>query len=320
MLTMYLRVPQEGIEPLDNPIPPIKNKESGHFYFDDFRITLQYHWNAEERCSGLAILSFGPNGSLWSETGEHCRSLDEVSGYYFGVELGMEEAEKSQAKRVTICIPNKKVVTLLNSETAFKDENYHKIHEYIMGLTTKFESVQFVFRDTYPGKLNERLVKEAKLAAEPPQFGINGYYLNAPGKSYSNIDMDEKEMRFAAEQYAHLLYNLQQSHMKDLREEYGDDKFSELVKGINSGEIKSLPKPKKYTQNEKKTIFLKKYKTPNKAPVKCHHCDGVMKAENARLEKPSGEQLFKFRCDKCWSTKTLNGKGRLIQYGRHPKK
>lgn len=320
MLTAYLRVPQEGIEPLDNPIPPIKDKDTGHFYFNDFRIALQYHWDKLERSSGLAVLSFGPNGSLWSETGEHCRLLDEIAGYYYGVELGLEEAEKSKAKKITIFIPNKKVVDLLSSTAPFRDNNYQKLHEYVTGLTNKFESVNFVFRNKYPGKLNDRLIKTAKNASEPPEFGTNGYYLNAPGKSYSNIDMDETEMKFAAEQFAHLLYDLHQSHIKQLKEEYGDEKFSELVKGINSGEIKELPKPKKYTENERKTVILRKYDTPNKSPVKCHHCGKEMKSEKAWLEKPSGEKFFKFRCSKCWSTKTLNGKGRLVRYGRYQKK
>lgn len=320
MLTAYLRIPQEGIEPLENKVSPVKDKETGHFYFDDFRIALQYYWDEKEKSSGIAIFSFGPNGSLWSETGEHCKSLNQIAGYYFGTEQGLVEAEKSKAKQVTIYIPNKEVVSLLNSETnPFKDKNYKNLHSYILGLTKKFNIVKFVFRVKYPPTTKKWLLGEAKKSAEPPQYSGNGYYLNARGKSYSNIDEDKEQMKLIAEQFAHLFYDLHQSQMKSIKDEYGDEKFGELIKGLNSGEIKKLPDTKKVRESRKGTFMLKKYTTPNKTPVKCHYCGDEMKVEKATLEKPENIKNYIFRCNRCLATKTLNEKGRTVRYGRYMK-
>ncbi|MCA9748756.1 MAG: hypothetical protein KC414_06600, partial [Romboutsia sp.] len=86
-LTAYFKIYQEGIEPLPFDSPLIKGEPEGHYYFDDFRIALQYYFNKNEVTSGIGILTFAPNGRLWSQSNTHTFNFNELASIYVGIDV-----------------------------------------------------------------------------------------------------------------------------------------------------------------------------------------------------------------------------------------
>lgn len=320
MLTGYFRLSQEGIEPLPEFTPPQKDKDSGHYYFDDFRISLEYFLNDKEKTSGVGILTFAPNGLLWSQSGEYCYEFNELASYYYALDNALNEAEKSKAKRIEIFVPHPKVVKLLNSKKPYKDKGFAKIHDYVKERFKKFEKTIVSHRVDYPASVKARLEKEAREAAEPPEISTNDRWMNGKGTSYFNVGATEAEEKLFAEQYARLMYDFMESYFKEYEQDYGKDALKDLLAKIKSGEIKEPPPLKRNIEQQKSSKIIKKFNLPNKKPVICQNCENEMEIEKCTLEMPENDKHFIFRCKKCLATKTLNGKGRVIEYGRYPKK
>jgi hypothetical protein len=320
MFTAYTRLEQNGIEALEKYETPIKSQEGGHWYFDDFRIALQYYFNKTERTSGVGILAFAPNGNLWCETAIYCDQLNELAGYYYGIDRALEEAKKSKAKAVQIFIPNKHVVKILNLANPFKEKAYAEIHNYIKKKLKIFLSVEIRFRKKYPSDVQERLDRESKNASLPPEISLHGHVSSKINLVYFNIMMVEEDKKLFAEQYARLYLDFIEGYMKEYEQDYGKEALIDLHKGIKEGKIKDLPPTKRNIKENIESKVIKVKETPFKKVILCQNCNTQMIFESATFEMPQNEKHYRMRCKECFATKTLNDKGKLLLYGRYSKK
>ncbi len=315
-LIAYFKIWQEGIEPLPYESPLTKDESASHYYFDDFRIAVQYYFNEKEKSAGLGILTFAPNGRLWSQSGEHAFNLNEVGGTYLGIDEALKEAEKSKAKNVTVLLGNKQIVSLLNTEKPFKEPAYTKIHDHLKERVKKYKKFEVVYREKFPKSVQDRLNKEPLEASEPPRFDANTKrWINAQGTSYFNVGMDEKDEKFFIEQYARLIYDFTNRYFKDYEEDYGKEALKKLNEKAEKGKLKDLPALKRNKKNQKRTIKARKFPEIKKK-VLCQNCENEMRLENCFLEKPENDYRYHFRCDICLATRVLNEKGRTVEYGR----
>jgi phage anti-repressor protein len=333
MLIAYVKLSQEGIEPLPVVHEMIKDKQTGHYYFDHFRVILQCYINPKERVSGMAILGFAPNGTIWLETSEYCYELGELASYYFVMDLILEEAKKSHVKVLEIMLPSQKVIDFMQSinpsklikAMRIKDKKlinaYKQIHRETKEKFASFGKVILTLRRSYPQHVLDRLIKHAEMAAEPPRIGINGQWLNQiGGKSYYNIGMTEAEEKQFAEDYARICYEFTESYLKEYEHDYGKEATSKLIKDLNEKKIKDFPPTKRVLAESKESIPINIKKLPFKKDILCQNCDGAMKFEKASLEKPENRKIYTMRCKKCLATKALDEKGRIKYYGRYSKK
>jgi len=319
MLIAYSKISQEGIKPLKKYKKAVKEKEGSHYYFDDFRIALNTYFNEKEKTSGVGILTFAPNGLLWSQSGVYCFQLSKIGSFYYGVDKALEEAEKSKAKNITIFINDKTIVGLLNNPAPFKDSNYRKVHNYLINKFKKFKEVKVVFRERFPKSVKARLIKEAKEASTPLLFSpYKGRCVNAKGVLYFNIGMMEGEERIFAEQYARLFVDFIEGYLKKYEDDYGKEALNKLIKKIKQGRIRKLPSLKKHIKKRKKTRKLKKFPKIKKV-IFCQNCGEKMELEDCFLETPGKNLKYNYRCNACLATKILNENGRTVFYGRYPK-
>lgn len=186
MLTAYIRLPQDGIEPLNVPDAK-KDSTSSHYFFEDCRIALQYYLNKKERTSGMAILLFGPNGNIWCETGLYCEEYSELISYYCGIDKALTEAEKCKVKNIEIFIPNRRIVKLLASKQPFKEDVYKKVHDGMKQRWSIFSDVRFTYRMSYPESVLTRLHRDSRNASEPPQITPQGRWNQKINLSYYNL-------------------------------------------------------------------------------------------------------------------------------------
>jgi len=153
MLTGYTRISQEGIEALKDPYKIEKAEEGGHCYFDKFRIAIHFHLNEEEKSTGVGILTFAPNGDLWSESGEYCYELNELGSLFLGIEEALKEARRELAtpfnvEEVILAIPDEDALAknpkeILKSEIQ-KYENDFKEFKSQLLIDDRLEDVEVV--------------------------------------------------------------------------------------------------------------------------------------------------------------------------------
>lgn len=322
MLTGYSRVWQDGIEPLENYIEPIKDEKTSHCYFDPFRVTLQYQYNEKDHVSGVGVLIFAPNGLIWLQTNIYCFELDKFASYYYAIEQLLEEADKSKAKNLMFYVDDKDFAHAVTHKKPYKSEPYNKVHAYVIDKLQKYESYRIDFRDTYPKEVMERLRKEASEGSQVPLFDQRGYWQNQPGKMYFNIKTptgaEEKEF---AEGLARIYLDFFEDYMKEYKEEIGEEKFKQFVADVNAGKIKKLPDTKRVKANKRKTVMVKNFpKLKLSKPALCQNCQTEMIFEACFMEYPEKELQYHFRCKKCNATKILNSRNRVISYGKYPKK
>lgn len=319
MLTAYFKLSQDGIESLEKYDPLLKDKESGHYYFDYYRAVLRYYLNEKDRTSGVGILTFGPNGTIWCQTGEYCFEFNELASTYLGVNLILDEATKSQAKTVEIYLENEDLVKLLNKHQPHKDKPLQELHRGFQSKANKFTNVKFTHRTEFPTSVVERLEKESKEASIPPLFSINGYWNNAKGVSYFNIGMTEDQEKQFAEQYARMMYGFMESYFKEYETDYGKEAYLQLLKDIKENKVKELPLLKRNLAEKKETKVIKTPK-PLKREIFCQNCETKMTLDSATKTLPDNEVNYVYKCKKCLATRILNGRGRTTEYGRFPKK
>lgn len=333
MITAYVRLPQEGIEPLTGVHEMIKDKQTGHYFFDYFRVTLQCYINPNERVSGMAILAFAPNGTIWMETSEYCYELGELASYYFVMNLVLEEAKKSHAKVLEIMLPSQKVIEFMQSEKPDKlikamgikekqlFDAYRQIHRETKEKFSRFRKVIITLRKSYPQHVYNRLIKQAKMAAEPPQISTSGHWSNQiAGKSYYNVGMTKEEEKEFAEQYARIHYDFVKNYLQEYERDYGKDAVKKLIQDVNDKKIKVLPPTKRVLAERREMVPIKVKKLPFKKVILCQNCESIMEFEKAILEKPENKKIFTMRCNNCLATKAIDESGRIKYYGRYPKK
>lgn len=320
MLTAYTRMWQEGIERLKNYTEPVKDEKSGHYYFDDFRIALRYHFNERDNTSGVGVLIFAPNGSIWCQRGIYCFELDKYGSIYQAIDQILEEAEKSKAKNLTFFIEDKAFVNALKHQKPFKVEAYNIVHKYVIDKLKRYPKYQFVFRNNYSKELQERIEKQAKEAARTPEFDNRGQWQNQIGIIYFNIkEQSEEEMKAFARQYADMFLDFFDSYMKEYEQDYGKEAYQNLIAKIKAGKMKSLPSVKRVKAKEERFVKVKNYPKLKKVIV-CQHCQTEMQIETCLMKYPEKELRYFLRCKKCQATREMNEKGRTIKYGKYPRK
>ena len=323
MLTAYCRFWQDGIEALEKSNPAVHDEKTGHWYFDDFRISLKYFFNKNYNLSGIGVLTFGPNGYIWSQSCVECLELDEFGSYYYGIEQSLEEARKSKAKNVIIFIDNPVFVELANRDKPYKLEAYNKVHDHVVSLLKEFEKYQIIYRKDYPKSVINRLIKESKTGSRVPKFNLMGNWENQSGKIYFNLtEATEENYKEAVRGYAQIMYDYLQNYFKQYKEDYGQVALDKLLaknkNEKNSKKKGKLPPLKKQIENEKKTIHLKKFNKFTKDII-CQKCGEKMRLDSCYKNKPEKEIFYRYRCKNCLAGKILDEKGRIKNYLRYPK-
>lgn len=322
MLTGYIRFPQKGIESLETYNPPVKDPQTSHYYFDDIRIALKYNFNKVDRISGVSALVFAPNGNIWCPDFVYCAELDQFASYYNAIATTIEEATKSKSKYITIFVDNQSFVDLVNipKEAPYKDKIHNQIHKYVIDKLKKFESYEIIFRSEYPKDVLERLNKEAITASEALRYDNRGRIQNIYSKAYfSLIDPPEEEIRPFIEQLARMFIDQQKSYAKQYIADYGEEAFNKLMKNFKDGKIKELPDTKEVKSKKQKVLKIKDNPTFDK-DILCQKCTNKMELENAFKIYPEKIKKFVFRCKKCFAFKELDKKGRVLVYGKYPRK
>lgn len=321
MLTGYSRVWQDGIEPIDNYVEPIKDTKTSHCYFDPFRVTLQYQFNEKDHVSGIGVLIFAPNGLIWLQTFVYCFEFDKFASYYYAIEQILDEADKSKAKNLIFYINDKDFTHAVTHKKPYKSEAHNKVHDHVLGKLKTYECYKILFRDTYPKEVMKRLRKEVSEASQVPRFDHRGMWLNQPNFMYFNIKTPtEEEEKAFAEQYARIFLDIFDGYMNEYKEEVGEEKFKEFVKDVNSGKIKKLPDTKRVKANKRKTVRMKEFPVLELSkPVHCQNCQSEMAFEACFMEYPEKELQYHYRCEKCGATKILNSRNRVVSYGKFPK-
>lgn len=320
MLIAYSRFWQDGIERLENFTPPVKDEQTGHYYFDDFRISLHAHHNENDGTSGVGVLIFAPNGLIWSQQSVYCHEFNKYGSFYYAIEQILEEAEKSKAKNLTIFVDDKQFAKAFKYLNPYKDEAYNKLHAYIIDKLKKYNKCQVLFRTKYPEDVKKRLQTEAEKSARAPEFNNQGRWENQTGIIYFNIkEQTEEEMKAFAEQYARIYLDFIEGYMKEIREEIGEEKLRKFVADVKAGKVKSLPDVKRVREKKERFVRVRDYPKLAK-PVNCHKCEDEMVFDKCLLKYPEKQFIYYFRCNKCKTSKELNEKGRVITYGKYPKK
>lgn len=319
MLIGYVRISQEGIEPLKDAVPPVKDTNSSHTFFDDFRISLQYKYNEQDNTSGVGVLIFAPNGLLWTQTSIYAHGLDEFAGYYLALDQTLEEAIKTKSKNIIILVKNKDFVHYAAMESPYKLKEHNDVHNLVIDKLKKFNSYKFIYRKSYPKSVQERLDKEANEAAEGPKFDSRGYWTNQPSKPYFNVIPDVVDEKMFAEQMAHLWVDHIKSYFKEFEEDYGKEAYLKLRADIDSGKLKELPDVKRVKENKQRYVPVKNFPAYTKVVI-CQHCENAMRFERCVKKYPEKELRYFFRCSACQATKEINEKGRIIVYGKYSKK
>lgn len=318
MLTGYAKIWQDGIEHIKDYTEPVKDTQTGHFFFDPYRIALQHRYNEKDRTSGIGVLTFAPNGFIWLQTNIYCFEFDKFASYYYSIEQVLEEVNKSKAKNIIIFINDKDFVQAVNHKKPYESEAHNKIHEHIIGKLKTYESYQILFRNKYSDDVKKRLRKESQDASEAPEFNHMGRWQNQPSQIYFNVKTPtEADQKDFAEGLARIFLDFFESYMKEYREEIGEEKFKKFVADANSGKIKKLPDTKRIKANKHKLVKVKNYPKLDKK-VLCQNCQTEMTIEECVLEYPEKQLKYINRCGKCRATKILNEKERVIAYGKYP--
>lgn len=318
MLIAYTRIPQDGIEKLENYSEPVKDGTSGHYLFDDFRITLKYSYDKNNRVSGVGVLIFAPNGLIWCQRGIYCHEFNKFGSLYYAIEQILEEADKSKAKNLTIYVDDKNFAKAFKYLNPYKDEAYNTLHAYIIEKLKVYPKCQVLFRNSYPKEVKKRLLSEAESAANMPKFDNRGHWQNQTGITYFEIkEQTEEEVKMFAEQYARMYLDFIESYMEEYREEVGEENFKKFVKSVRDGKIKKLPDVKRVRDKKERYVKVKTFPTLNKA-ITCQNCKAGMLLENCFMKYPEHQLRFLYRCQKCRATRELNEKGRTLTYGKFP--
>jgi len=319
MLIGYMRIWQDGIEPLAEPQEPIKDEKSGHCFFDEYRVSLKYNYNKTDDVSGVGTVSYGPSGLIWCQTGYYCQNLDEFASYYYAIQQVVEEAHKSKAKSLILYLDNKHFVEMVNiKDKPYKLNVHNQIHELVMKDLSSFDSYKIEFREKYPKELIERLKKEALQVSIAPEFSMMGSWQNQPGVSYFNImTQTEEQKQDYAKQWAHMVYDHYQHYFDEYKQDYGEEAYSKLLKDIKEKKIKDLPDVKRV--KDKKVRFLKVKNPPQlkKIPI-CQNCGESMVVEDCLKKLPEKQLVYYLRCKKCKASKDVLENGRVLVFRKYP--
>ncbi len=317
-LTAYIRIPQDGIEPLED-LSLQKDEQSGHYFFDHIRGYIHHHWNETDKVGGIGLLTFGPNGTIWSQTSEFTDNLPWWVAFYEGCLRIFEEATKCKSTYVTIFCDNKELAAKFQKKTAYKDKAVNDIHLHILEKAKVFKTFEVVFRDEFPQHVMDRIKKDAIKMAQVPIFDTSGRWSNDGGASYYNIGSTEEEMKEWAKGWARMMYDFTKNYLKEYEQDYGEVATNQLVKDINDGKVKDYPPLKRHLAKEKKITKLRKPKT-DKA-ILCQHCGTKMEFQGGKKESSQDEtkEEYAYKCPKCLALRILDAKNRTIKYGRYPK-
>lgn len=318
MLSGYLNIWQDGIEPIEGATEPVKDKETNHCYFDQFRMALKYKFNGDYKTSGVGVVVFAPNGLLWYQRPIYCFELDKFGSLYYAIDESIEEMKKCKSKEITIFVDDKLFVESAKKDRPYKLDAYNQVHDEVIGNLRQFEKFNFVYRNKYPKSVEKRLSDESRDASEPLKFDWRGHWSNQPNELYSRVtDHNDEEMKFKAESFARIYMEFMESYAKEFIQDYGKEKFDEFVQKVKEGKAKSLPKVKRVKEAENRDVKLKKPKEFYKEVV-CQNCGEKMYTETVFKSYPDKIIIYRFRCKKCLAGKEITEKGRTITYLKYP--
>ncbi len=296
-----------------------KDEKTGHYFFDHIRGYIYHHWNEEEKLGGIGLLTFGPNGTIWSQTSEFTNTLPWWVAFYEGALHILDEARKCKSTWVTIYCDNQDLAEKFHKKRAYQDDAVNNIHLHVVEKSKDFKTFEVVFRDNFPKNVLERIRKDAQSIAQTPLFDTFGRWINSSNVSYYNIGATEEDMKTWAKGWAQMMYDHMQNYLKEYEQDFGLEARNQMVRDFNDGKIKDLPLLKRNLEKEVQKIKLNKPRTTK--PILCHNCGEVMQFQSG-VHESSKENTFEqyiYKCLKCLSTRILDQRNRTIKYGRHPK-